>query len=57
MGLLFLVCIITGLWTTLSDPSDPSVNPKAPDPGIVQLEKGKHIIDENYFCTLCKVYV
>src|SRR5690242_7477746 len=55
VGFLSLTSITTGLAVSLSDPSDPNVK-KDHDPTGLK-PKGKHVIDENYYCSICEVHV
>ena len=56
VGILALVSIVTGIKVSLSDPTDPNVK-KNHTPNPLNKIQGRHVIDENYYCSLCEVYV
>ena len=54
-GLLAVTSVSGSLFLMILDPVDPSVK-KGHDPSGFEV-KGKHVIDENFFCSLCQVHV
>jgi len=56
MIFFLVVSTFTGFKVMLSDPADPNVK-KDNDPEKISVPKGKHVIDENLYCTLCQVNV
>ena len=55
MGILILISTITSIIIMLMDPSDTNV--KKNHNSSFFKPKGKHVIDENYFCSICEVHV